>query len=494
MVNGLTNRRGFLTAFATAAAVGVVHPGSGAAVAARTPEKRTWSGYRGGPEHSGTATVDGITTVERTRWTVGDEDNVATLPAVVDGTAYLGVGSRLLAVDVQSGVGTWVADMPAQVPLTPCVGENTVVATTNEGDVVAVDRANGTEQWSVGIGGLAGAPAVSEGTVYVGNSNGRLLALDVGSGEVQWSVRRDDIEIPDSQAYVSAEEIRPAPAVSDGSLYVNTGRPTGGGKLVCLDAETGAERWSHSFDHDYVLPPAIDGNRLVAASEYGELKVFSKVGGSVQWETDFDVNIGAPPAFDGETVAVVAPVPRDSTVHAFDAATGNKRWEYQFEEATTPGGVSIADGVVYGMTFTGGRSGIVAALDYDAGLEQFTFETGRPRFRTPTPVENGVVIPDGPQVRCLGSEAASGQTASDGPDSGDGSPTDDTAGETTNRETSEPSGTSDQDGQSDDTGGDGSRSFFGGDSGPGGNTLTIVSTAVTVLGTFVGLVQLLRGD
>jgi len=494
MVQGATNRRAFLTSIGSVAAVGTLES-VGARPAAGTAQTENWTGYRGGPTHDGTATVDGIDAVERTRWAAGGEDQRATMPAVVDGTAYLGVGARVLAVDVQSGSVAWSASVPAPVPLTPCVGGTTLIATTNGGDVLAIDAESGERAWSIGVGGAAGVPAIRDGTAYVGTSNGRLLALDADSGSVRWSVRRDDVDVPEDSATRPVAIARPAPAVDDDAIYVNvTG--SNGGKVVSLARQTGEERWRVGFEEDYVYPPALDGDRLAAASGYGELKVLSTQGGLVRWEKDFENGISSPPAFDGETVSIAhESTYSENRCYAIDADSGENRWEYRFEDATVTGGVSIANGTVYASTYTGSRTGTTVALDYDSGLEQFAYDTGVPTHRTPTPIADGVVIPDGAQVRCLGS------------DTGDTEPTNDTASRTatdSNDETTE-TGTStespdadrtdrqrDQNASTETTS---SRPFLDdGGSRAGSRTLTLASIGVTIIGTLVGLVQLLRGD
>lgn len=484
-----TSRREFLTAITVPATVGAIQPTIASTEAESVTEN--WSGYRGGPKQSGAAGVDGIRSVETTRWTAGDEDNHATMPAVVDGTAYLGVGSQLVAVDVQSGTGKWVASVPATVSITPCVGTNLVIATTDGGDVIAVDRETGEQQWSIGTGGATGSPTISDGTVYVGNSNGRVLALKAQSGEVQWSTRHDEVSVHEDWSIE-----RPAPAVSGDSIYVNLTAQTGGGKLVSLNRATGEEQWSHKFDHDRVFPPAISGDLLAVASEYGELKLFSKTGGLVKWEKDFDDSIESPPAFDGETVSIVLePTVGKNRCLAFDASSGDRRWEYLFDDATTAGGVGFAQGMVYATTYTGGRSGIVVGLDYDSGLEQFTYEIGSPFQKTPTPVKDGLCIPNGTQVRCLGNSTV--ETTPTETEASSSTNTD----RTTMSETETPSSTeSTRSNGQDETRtvssaeSDDSRSFFGEGGSTGGSTLTVVSTVVTVIGTFVGLMQLLKGD
>lgn len=486
MVNRLVGRRGFLTAIGVSAIVGAVHPAT-ATLSERNSTLANWSGYRGGPRQNGASVVKGIESVERTRWTAGGEDSQATMPAVVDGTAYLGVGSRVMSVDVNSGIAEWITSAPTSISVTPCVGSGLVIATTNGGDVLALDRETGEQQWSIGISGGVGAPSISDGVVYVGNSNGRILALEAQSGEVNWSVRRDDVNVSESSPTSSVSIGRPAPSVSGDALYVNLTTSSGGGKIVSLDRSTGEELWSQSFEHDYVYPPAVDGDLLAVVSGFGNLKLLSKTGGLVKWEKNLEHDIESPPAFDGNTVSLVmSPTFSDTRCSAFDANTGEKRWEYVFGGRVTAGGVGFARDMVYATADLDG--GITVALDYESGLEQFTYNTGYPGHGTPTPVESGLVVPDGSRVSCLGNGTV-GTTSSASSDEQRPSETEPSSSTGSTQPNSQ-----DEASTVSDDGPDSSRSFFGGDSPLGANTLTVVSTIVTVIGTFVGLMQLLKGD
>lgn len=296
---------------------------------------------------------------------------------------------------------------------------------------------------------------------------------------------RDDVAVPEESSTRPAALGRPTPAVSGDRLYVNLTSTSDGGKVVSLDRATGEERWSHSFKRDYVYPPAVKDQLLAVASGLGELKLLTKTGGIVDWQKDFDSKVYAPPAFDGEIIAiVVSPTFDDNRCLAIDASTGDTRWEFPFDDpsGTTPGGVGIADGVVFATTHTGGSTGKAVALEYESGLTAFSSDIGAPGHSTPTPIDGGVVVPDGPQARCLSSDTPGTSTTTKDDESSNGEGT-----RTLSSTDSDPPTTQEPGATEGPTNSDGSQGVFGGE-----NTLTIISIIVTAIGALIGLVELIK--
>lgn len=84
----------------------------------------------------------------------------------------------------------------------------------------------------------------------------------------------------------------------------------------------------------------------------------------------------------------------DGVIHAFDAATGAKRWTYRFDEprdleaVTFGGGASYLDGKVYATS----GSGAVMALDAQTGSELWRVRPSGPLRGAPTVAFNAVYV------------------------------------------------------------------------------------------------------
>jgi outer membrane protein assembly factor BamB len=148
-------------------------------------------------------------------------------PVVADGddlfaVAYQGRVTRLAR---ETGQVVWARDISSYRGL--AVDDNAVYVSTAEGDVVRIDRKNGTEQWSQKA--LARrqltAPVVYRGRVVVADGGGVLHWLDPATGDfvaralVQKSVGSKPVE---SKGIALKKRVSSTPVVAGGLLLVFT--------------------------------------------------------------------------------------------------------------------------------------------------------------------------------------------------------------------------------------------------------------------------------
>lgn len=116
-------------------------------------------------------------------------DRIPAMPAVADGTAYLGIeGSELLAVSLSDGTVEWRVDAGVTGDAAIAVGENAVVAAVESlpeatgAGVVALDRDGGDVLWEYEIGGFdptpTTPPVLADGAVFfASNASSGVVAL-----------------------------------------------------------------------------------------------------------------------------------------------------------------------------------------------------------------------------------------------------------------------------------------------------------------------------
>ncbi|MBU6400425.1 MAG: PQQ-binding-like beta-propeller repeat protein [Verrucomicrobia bacterium] len=218
-------------------------------------------------------------------------------------------------------------------------------------------------RWRVPIGGGFAGPAVAKGRVFVtdrqlspGTANPanpfdrgkipgreRVLCLRERDGKVLWTYAYD---CPYDLSYPSGP--RTTPVVSHGRVYTLGAT----GRLLGLDAKTGARLWSRDFKQDFGVETPMWG-------------------------------FAANPLVDGHTLFCLVGGP-GSTVVAFDTETGRERWR-----ALTAKEPGYCPPMIY--TFAGKRELIiwdpesVNALDPDTGKVYWTYPL--------TPVRAGMTIP-----------------------------------------------------------------------------------------------------
>ena len=149
-------------------------------------------------------------------------------------------------------------------------GKTLIVASPNDGSVMAFDTDTGSEKWrSFTNGPVRVAPVASGGKVYVGSDDGYLRCLDEKSGEEIWKVRAAPDDRPEhyhlgNGRLVSYWPVRGGPVISeDGkTLYFGSGIwPSMGVFVFAVDAESGDIKWTNSNSH-YLPDTRIDHNYL----------------------------------------------------------------------------------------------------------------------------------------------------------------------------------------------------------------------------------------
>jgi outer membrane protein assembly factor BamB len=147
------------------------------------------------------------------------------------------------------------------------------------------------------------------------------------------------------------------PAVADGRVYVTdyvkaTGddrpKPTtrnvleGQERVLCLDAKTGEEMWSHAYECDYEISypagprctPTVDGGKVYTLGAMGDLLCLDAAIGGVVWSKNLPETYRAPvplwgyaghPLVYGELLICMAGG-KGSAVVALDKETGEEVW------------------------------------------------------------------------------------------------------------------------------------------------------------------------
>ncbi|MDI3407550.1 PQQ-like beta-propeller repeat protein [Streptomyces cavernicola] len=259
----------------------------------------------------------------------GRDGDVLCLDPVLHANGTLYVRSAgptgLYAVDAESGRTRWQARFDG-APGEPAATPHAVYAATDDAEVYALRASDGRRLWRVRPGSplknAVPGPVHTSGSVVLVSVRphveedadpepAELHALDAADGRVRWRTRGDVL------------------AVRDGLAYVNPPDRS----LTALDVRSGAVVWSAPVRDslgrrtlDLQGPDALFGRNEVD-EERTELVAYDPRTGNVRWTGPSTYH--SVPVLGGDTLYVIGPGAHRASerrLHAFDAATGRRRW------------------------------------------------------------------------------------------------------------------------------------------------------------------------
>ena len=168
---------------------------------------------------------------------------------------------------------------------TPVVVGDTLYFTAWDGYVYALEAGSGALKWKFNawegiqpnppgetrpdinidpLGEMRGGVAYGDGRIFFGVGTGRVHCLNADTGKEIWHT------LIDPQSGITRTRVNSDPIYYNGKVFVGLSTSAGDGQAVCLDAGTGAIRWSFDTVPD---PKALAGGSIWSAAaidvEYG---------------------------------------------------------------------------------------------------------------------------------------------------------------------------------------------------------------------------------
>ena len=238
------------------------------------------------------------------RWQTDLDVGVSSGLSAVAGHVYLGTrNGEVLALNQANGDIAWRARVSSEVLAPPQPSQQLLVVQSVDGTVTALDRQSGQERWvysasqpSLTLRGT-GTPTVIDPVTFAGFANGRLVTLDNRNGQPLWERR-----IAMSQGRSEIErmvDLSGQPVLTpDGRLFVTSYN----GRLAALDAANGDVLWQRELSSH--LTPVLVGDRLLTVNEMSHVLAFDAHSGEELWRNrDLQNRQLTAPAFaDGNLV------------------------------------------------------------------------------------------------------------------------------------------------------------------------------------------------
>jgi outer membrane protein assembly factor BamB len=191
--------------------------------------------------------------------------------AVAEGRVFVGTGvdrlrkddkgeTALFCLDAITGKQVWKVAMPLPIWGSPVWSEGKLFVGAGNGDVISdaeqpaglllcLDPATGSEVWKLDLpNGIIQRVAVDERQVYAGCRDGNCCAIDRATGQIAWKANLGSAVVASPALARSSPTARTTSVFAAGS----------GGKIACLDPDTGRESWSFIRpDSQFLATPAV---------------------------------------------------------------------------------------------------------------------------------------------------------------------------------------------------------------------------------------------
>jgi outer membrane protein assembly factor BamB len=274
------------------------------------------------------------------------------------GRLYATNGYReVLSLDPTKGDIIWRAELPAPSRAAPTIMDERVFVSTLDNRIVALDALKGNILWEFsGISETAGiigaaSPAADREIVVPAFSSGELYALRVENGLVAWSDNLSSLR--KSSSLSSIPDIRGLPIIDKGMVIAISFS----GKLVAIDARTGARIWQREVGG--AETPWVAGNHIFLISSDNKLVALGRDDGTIQWVSQLrkyededdaeDAIIWFGPMLAGGRLISVNSI---GQVLESDPHTGKRLKEWETDESIAVSPI-IADETLYLLSHNG---------------------------------------------------------------------------------------------------------------------------------------------
>lgn len=326
------------------------------------------------------------------RWVQASSNSPVGSPTVKDGVVYAAVGTRMYALDKESGNQKWkyplVDPIEGYFKSRVILAEGMAIAAASNKSIYAVDEKTGETKWTyVAPVNIYREPVVAGKFVVFGMTDNTMMAVNLSDGQAAWTT---PVKIYDgllgklgsyqnnvyyftnnyqmvAYSVTTQKEIwkqrfsvlgpDSEPMNLSDNMYVNSGS-----YVIGVNAVSGRKVYEANAGSQLAFAPTANGDSVLAVDQDGKVFHFGSNGRLVNAKKE--INLGSQPATSPSVVGKFYAVPtRNGAMNLIDSKTGDIAWSYLVRP--------IGDGVVTAPTgggpgggpggFGGGRPGGGAA-------------------------------------------------------------------------------------------------------------------------------------
>lgn len=194
------------------------------------------------------------------KWGVQTNDRVRTNPLIANGAVFFGDDDYFYSLNKTTGELIWVKDIKG-TESSPAFHNGRVLFGNFNGRLYCLDAATGAEVWTFDTGNdllgsnpeIRSAPAILKDAIYFGDVNGKIYKLNANTGALIWKYETDH-----RLSFGSG-------AVAEDKVYFTSASTAPSAvppRIVCLNAENGAEIWAKTYKGPVYSSPVIVGDQV----------------------------------------------------------------------------------------------------------------------------------------------------------------------------------------------------------------------------------------
>lgn len=252
---------------------------------------------------------------------VGASVGRAFSPAVDAEAVYVASSENVLRLNLHSGAPVWKFDAGKRLSAGAGAGQGLVLAGSDKGELFALEAATGRLRWKTQLSSIVSGQLGVVGDIVIAHTgDGRVQGVSAADGSRKWLYTRSLplLSLRGSGGFLAR----------DGVIFA--GFP--GGKLVALNAATGAQLWEATVAlprgatelervADVMGNPVADEKRVCAVAYQGRVACFDLKSGENLWARATSSNSGL--AMDEKNIYVTDD---KDAVTAYDKESGRAGW------------------------------------------------------------------------------------------------------------------------------------------------------------------------
>lgn len=324
------------------------------------------------------------------RWVQASSNSPVGSPTVKDGVVYAAVGTRMYALDKESGNQKWkyplVDPIEGYFKSKVILAEGLAIAAASNKTIYAVDEKTGETKWTyVAPVNIYREPVIAGKFVVFGMTDNSLMAVNLSDGQAAWTtpVKVFDGFMGKLGAYqnnvyyftnnyqmvaysvTTQKEVwkqrfsvlgpDSEPLNLSDNMYVNSGT-----YVVGVNAVSGRKVFEANSNSQLAFAPAANGDSVLSVDQDGKVFLFGSNGRPLVRK---DINLGSQPSTSPSVIGKFYAVPtRNGAMNLIDSKTGDIVWSYLVRPigdgvVSTPAGGGPGGGPGGPGGFGGGRPG-----------------------------------------------------------------------------------------------------------------------------------------